>query len=91
MATIPCWPYGHDTRNGDCDEQLPDDDHRTIERFGWGWVWDRDDGSGSGWGPFLACPEHRSDCDDEEREVARCRNAAAKTALQNALTQEPKP
>lgn len=76
--SIQCWPYGHNTRKGDCCEELPDDSAATMHHFGWGWVYARDDGSASGEGPFLACPEHRSDCDPDERERAREINAEAK-------------
>ena len=79
--SIQCWPYGHNTRKGDCAEEIPDDCFETMRRFGWGFVFARDDGSASGEGPFLACPEHRSDCNDEERERARLACAAAKAAL----------
>lgn len=48
-----------------------------MDRFGWGFVWAPDAGSETGTGPFYACPEHRSDCSDEEREVARQRYASA--------------
>lgn len=74
---IPCWPEGHATRFA-CEEEIPDTDYATMRRFGWGFVFARDDGSPSGEGPFYACPDHRSDCTEEEREEARRRNVEAK-------------
>lgn len=74
---IQCWPEGYDTRYP-CEAEIPDDNFETMDRFGWGWVWACDPGSASGTGPFLACPEHRSDCTEEGREVARERYAKAK-------------
>ena len=75
--SVQCWPYGHDHRAGDCDQEIPDDSSETMRRFGWGFVWARDDGSSTGDGPFLACPHHRSDLSDEERERALEINARA--------------
>jgi hypothetical protein len=48
-----------------------------MKRFGWGFVYARDDGSPTGEGAFYACPEHRSDCTEEERDIARERHALA--------------
>lgn len=81
--TIPCWPSGHGTRHGDCEETLPADDCDTMHSWGWGWVHGaRDDGSIYGDGPFMTCPEHRNDFDpeyeDEQRAAARIRNCYAK-------------
>ena len=74
---VQCWPEGHRTRSP-CEEFIPDTDHETMRRFGWGFVYAPDDGAASGEGAFYACPEHRSDCTEEERESARQRNASAK-------------
>jgi len=79
LTGIQCWPYGHDTRKGACDEEIPDDSYESIRRFGWGFVYARDDGSPTGQGPFLACPAHRDDCDEEARERARQVNNLAKS------------
>lgn len=78
--SVRCWPEG-DLSQFDCDEEIPDSDFETMERYGWGWVWAHDSASASGTGPFCACPEHRSDCTEEEREVALRRLAQAKAAL----------
>lgn len=75
---VQCWPEGHATRYP-CEAEIPDTDSKTMSRYGWGWVWARDDGAASGEGPFYACPEHRSNCTEEEREIARQRNIAAIT------------
>jgi hypothetical protein len=79
LPGIQCWPYGHGTRGGDCDEEIPDSNFETMRRFGWGFVFARDDGSPTGEGPFLACPEHRDDCDAEGRQRARQANHSAKS------------
>jgi hypothetical protein len=73
---VQCWPEGHATRCP-CENEIPDTDNATMNRFGWGFVYARDDGSTTGEGAFYACPEHRSDCTEEEREVARERYALA--------------
>jgi hypothetical protein len=70
-------PHGHSTRDGDCDLSIPDTDYETMERHGWGFVWARDDGAADGRGPFAACPEHRGDCDEREREEAKARGSRA--------------
>lgn len=75
---VQCWPDGHLTGHGGCEEILPDSEWETIEKFGWGWVEARDAGSESGLGMFYACPWHRSDCTPEERAAAISRNEAAK-------------
>jgi hypothetical protein len=84
--SIKCWPYGHNTRNGDCCEVLPDDSSETMRRFGWGFVCARDDGSDSGEGYFLACPEHRDDCDGDALEHARQANRLAKAMFPPRLS-----
>lgn len=76
---VQCWPEGHATRNA-CDEEIPDTEYETMRRFGWGFVFAQDDGSPTGEGAFYACPEHRSDCTEEEREAARQQNRLAKLA-----------
>jgi len=58
---IQCWPYGHDTRKGDCDAEIPDLEYETMKAHGWGWTFARDDGAASGEGMFAACPDHRDD------------------------------
>jgi hypothetical protein len=78
--TINCWPNGTNTRQPGCDATIPDSRYRTMRRFGWGFVQAVDAGSPSGDGPFYACPDHRDDCTEEEREAARKRNALARSA-----------
>ncbi len=78
---VQCWPEGHATRYP-CENEIPDTDNATMNRFGWGFVFARDDGSPTGEGAFYACPEHRDDCTEEQREAARQRYANARAALE---------
>jgi hypothetical protein len=73
---VQCWPEGHATRSA-CEREIPDTDYETMRQFGWGFVHARDNYQPSGIGAFYACPEHRDDCTEEGREIARTLNRAA--------------
>ena len=79
-TTVQCWPSGTATRSYECDEEIPNVDDETMTRFGWGFCEAHDAGAPSGLGFFYACPNHRTDCDEEERAYAWKRNAEAKRA-----------